>query len=229
MLKGENIQLRHVRERDLDVLYDLHTDISSRGDFYPLGTYSEPGFKKEFQETGFWKSDDGLLLIVDNDDTLLGEIQFFRTVDHLDELEIGYRLYSPEYGGRGIMTEALTLLTAFLFDQKRFNRIRLNIHRDNAASLRIAEKCGYQHEGTMRGAWFHRGRHHDAEVYAIIRDDYNEATQSHESSAASIPACECSCSSPRSEHLAGRHRSCRCTFRSDSPHPTSQAHRTFAL
>jgi len=174
MLNGEGIRLRHVRERDLDVLYDLHTDIDTRGDFYPLGTYSEPAFKKEFQETGFWKSDEGLLLMVDDQDTLIGEIQFFRTLDFLDELEIGYRLYSPDYAGRGITTEALTLMTAYLFENKRFNRIRLQIHPDNAASRRIAEKCGYRHEGTMRGAWFNRGRHHDVEVYAIIRDDYRQ-------------------------------------------------------
>jgi RimJ/RimL family protein N-acetyltransferase len=171
VLKGKQIRLRHVRERDLDALYDIHTDISTRGDFYPAGTYSEPAFRKEFQETGFWKNDEGLLLIVDDHDSLLGEIEFFRTLNYLDELEIGYRLYSPEYAGRGVMTEALGLMTAYLFEQKRFNRIRLIIHPDNAASRRIAEKCGYRHESTMRGAWFHRGRHHDAEVYAMLRED----------------------------------------------------------
>lgn len=177
MLKGPNIRLRHIRERDLDALYDLETDIATRGNYYPLGTISEPAFKKMFQETGFWKGDEGMLLIVDDQDTLLGQIEFFRTLDYLDELEIAYRLFSPDYAGRGIISEALTLLTEFLFLQKTFNRIRLIIHPDNVASRRIAEKCGYQHEGTLRGAWFNRGRHHDAELYAMIRDDYNRLAQ----------------------------------------------------
>jgi RimJ/RimL family protein N-acetyltransferase len=35
----------------------------------------------------------------------------------------------------------------------------------------VAEKGGYKHEGTQRGAMFNRGRHHDMELYAIIRSD----------------------------------------------------------
>jgi RimJ/RimL family protein N-acetyltransferase len=35
----------------------------------------------------------------------------------------------------------------------------------------VAEKCGYKHEGTARGAWYNRGRHHDVEVYAILHRD----------------------------------------------------------
>ena len=173
MLNGEAIRLRHVRERDLDALYDFHTDIASRGDFYPLDTIGEPTFKKEFEEKGFWGREEGTLLIVDDCDTILGEIQFFRTLQHLDELELGYRLYSTEHAGKGIASEAVRLMTTYLFEQKRFNRIRLMIHPDNVASRRVAAKCGYQHEGTCRGTWYNRGRYHDCEVYAMTRDDFN--------------------------------------------------------
>ncbi|MBX3069112.1 MAG: GNAT family N-acetyltransferase [Thermomicrobiales bacterium] len=173
MLRGETIRLRQVRERDLDALYDIDTDIANRGAYYPTGTMSEPEFKRAFQETGFWSKDEGMLLIVDGQDMLLGQVEFFRTLNYLDELELGYRLFSPAYAGRGIATEAVTLMTAYLFDRTKFNRIRLIIHPENAASLRIAEKCGYRHEGTARGAIFHHGRYHDVEVYAMVREDFD--------------------------------------------------------
>jgi RimJ/RimL family protein N-acetyltransferase len=51
------------------------------------------------------------------------------------------------------------------------NRIRLIIHPDNAPSRRVADKCGFRHEGTARGAWFSKGKHHDVEVYAVLRRD----------------------------------------------------------
>lgn len=41
----------------------------------------------------------------------------------------------------------------------------------NAASRRIAEKCGYQLEGTARGAFFNDGRNQDVVIYALLRDD----------------------------------------------------------
>jgi RimJ/RimL family protein N-acetyltransferase len=112
-----------------------------------------------------------MLLIVNDSDEILGHIEFYQTVAYLDELELSYQLYSPEYQGRGIASDAVKLMTRYLFDRKKFNRIRLIIHPDNVASKRVAAKCGYQYEGVARGAWFHRGRSHDVEVYARLRSD----------------------------------------------------------
>jgi RimJ/RimL family protein N-acetyltransferase len=45
-----------------------------------------------------------------------------------------------------------------LFGAKKVNRISLVIAPENTPSRRIAEKCGFQLEGTARGAFFHGGR-----------------------------------------------------------------------
>ena len=113
-----------------------------------------------------------MLLIVDDADEVLGHIEFYRTVGYLDELELSYQLYAREHDRRGITTDAVRLLTGYLFDSKKFNRIRLMIHPDNAASRRVAEICGYLHEGTARGVWYQHGRSHDLEVYAKTRADH---------------------------------------------------------
>jgi RimJ/RimL family protein N-acetyltransferase len=171
MLKGKSIILRPVRESDLDLLYAYHVDIDNRGDFYPRGIRSQPAFRKQFQETGFWSKDDGSLVIVSPQDEVLGHIEFFKTVNYLDEYELSYLVYAPEQRGKGVATEAVQLLVRYLFETKRVNRIRLVIHPDNVASRRLAEKCGFRHEGTARGAWYNRGRHRDVEIYAILHDD----------------------------------------------------------
>ena len=80
-------------------------------------------------------------------------------------------MYASESWGKGITTEAVTLLVRYLFETKRMNRIRLVIHPDNTASRRVAEKCGFRHEGTARGAWYNNGRHHNVEIYAILHDE----------------------------------------------------------
>jgi len=172
MLRGNVIRLRTVRESDLDRLYEFHQDIANRGDYYPIGVMAEPVFRRRFAETGFWENRDGMLVIVDHAGEILGHIEFFQTVNYLDELELAYHIYSRDHDGKGIATEALRLMTGYLLDRKKHNRIRLIIHPGNAASKRVAEKCGYTYEGIMRGAWFHRGRSHDVEVYAILRDEY---------------------------------------------------------
>jgi RimJ/RimL family protein N-acetyltransferase len=173
MLKGDVIRLRTVREADLDTLYDFHQDLSNSGEYYPLEVVAEPVFKRRFHETGYWEEKNGILLIVDDSDKILGQIEYFKTVPYLDEIEIAYYIYTQEHRGKGIATEALRLMTGYLFNIKTNNRIRVNIHPHNLASKRVAEKCGYQYEGTARGAWFHRGQNQDVEVHAILRADHH--------------------------------------------------------
>lgn len=172
LLNGKLVSLRTVRQTDLEVLYEHHHDVANRGPFFPIGVKAEPLFRSAFASTGFWGEDEGMLLITTASGELAGHIEFFRTVSYLDELELSYQIYSPTHAGKGLATEAVKLLTGYLFDRKKYNRIRLIIHPDNAASRRIAEKCGYVHEGTARGAWYHRGRSHDVEVYALLRAEH---------------------------------------------------------
>jgi [ribosomal protein S5]-alanine N-acetyltransferase len=171
MLKGKSITLRLVRETDLNQLYLYHLDIENRGDYFPHGVLSQPSFHKQFQETGFWSNEEGMLVMVSQADEILGHIEFFKTVNYLDEVELSYQLYASEQRGKGLTTEAVNLLVRYLFETKRVNRIRLVIHPDNLASRRLAEKCGFRHEGTARGAWYHQGKHQDVEIYAILHED----------------------------------------------------------
>jgi RimJ/RimL family protein N-acetyltransferase len=171
MLKGKTVILRTVSERDLESLYALHLDIANRGDFFPRGVMSQPKFRAQFQETGFWTKDEGMLVILDKRDEIIGHVEFYKTVNYLDEYELSYILYSAEHRGKGAMTEAVSLTVRYLFETKPLNRIRLVIHPSNTASRRLAENCGFRHEGTARGAWYNKGRHHDVEIYSILHDE----------------------------------------------------------
>jgi ribosomal-protein-alanine N-acetyltransferase len=171
MLKGKSITLRPVRDTDIDQLYTYHLDIDNRGDYFPRGVLAQPTFRKQFEETGFWSKEEGMLVMVTAKDDILGHIEFFKTVNYLDEYELSYQIYALEQRRKGIATEAVNLLVRYLFETKRVNRIRLVIHPGNVASRRLAEKCGFRHEGTARGAWYNRGRHQDVEIYAILHED----------------------------------------------------------
>ena len=171
MLKGKVVTLRPVRAADLEALHGFHVDIDNRGDYFPRGVLSQTAWRRRFEENGFWSADDGTLVMVSADEAIIGHIEFFKTVNYLDEFELSYQVYPSERRGRGVATEAVSLLTRYLFETKRINRIRLVIHPDNRASRRLAEKCGYRHEGTARGAWYNRGVHHDVEIYSILHRD----------------------------------------------------------
>jgi RimJ/RimL family protein N-acetyltransferase len=171
MLHGQRIMLRTVRETDLDQLYDAHIDIRNRGRFFPLGVQSEPAFRKAFAENGWWDKEEGLLLILTLEGELAGHIEFFKPVSYWDAFELSYQLYDDRFTGRGLTTEAVQLLVDYLFAAKKQHRIQLVIVPENAASRRIAEKCGFKLEGTARGAFHNDGRSQDVLIYSLIRDD----------------------------------------------------------
>ena len=172
MLHGRLIQLRLVREADLDAMYAAHVNIADRGGYFPLGVLSEPAFRREFAEHGFWKPDEGTLLIGTPDDgEMVGHIEFFRAAGYWDAFELSYQLYGESHSGRGYATEAVQLLVDYLFAVKQRYRIQLVIVPANAASARIAEKCGFVLEGTIRGAFFNGGRNHDVLMYSLLRTE----------------------------------------------------------
>jgi RimJ/RimL family protein N-acetyltransferase len=171
MIRGDPIGLRPVRERDLEVLYSSLNDLDHRGAFFPLGLHAEPKFRREFDESGFWTNDEGILLIVTADDQIAGEIEFFPISHYLVGYELSYLIFGEQHAGKGYATEAVRLLSGYLFGRLRINRLQLNIHPDNAASKRVAAKAGYTFEGLMRGCWFHGGRYHDLEIWSLLRDE----------------------------------------------------------
>ena len=173
MLRSESIRLRPVEEEDLGVLYSSLNNLEHRGAFFPLGLQSQTKFHRDFAENGFWGTDEGMLVIVTPGDEIVGEIEFFPISHYLVGYELSYLIFGREHGGKGYATEALRLLTEYLFARLRINRLQLNIHPDNEASRRVATKVGYALEGRMRGCWFHGGRYHDLEVWSMLRDEFH--------------------------------------------------------
>ncbi len=172
MIKGEEINLRVVQERDLDTLFHFWSDITNRGDFFPIFLSSEQQFKKKFQETGFWNEEYGRLLITDQDDRMLGTIWYFKSIPYFDALEIGYILFDQDSRNKGMMTEALSLFVRFLFETKKIHRLQLTVVVGNTASKRVAEKCGFTSEGIARKAIFLKGNNVDLEWFSLLRDEF---------------------------------------------------------
>jgi len=84
--------------------------------------------------------------------------------------EIGY-VVAREARGRGIAGRALRLLSDWAFDELRLLRIELHIDAENAASIRVAERCGYVHEGVLRSLHFKEELRTDTAIYSLLPAD----------------------------------------------------------
>jgi RimJ/RimL family protein N-acetyltransferase len=107
---------------------------------------------------------------LDGDDGFLG-LALAPTIDREgDEVELGY-IVPREARGRGVATEMLRQLTQWAFDEAGALRIVLVIDVENAASERVAERCGYVREGVMRSIHLKQGARVDAAIWSRLPSD----------------------------------------------------------
>ncbi|MFI8189710.1 GNAT family N-acetyltransferase [Streptomyces sp. NPDC085946] len=86
---------------------------------------------------------------------------------------VGYWVL-PEARGRGVATRALLLTARWAFEDLGLHRVELDHAVGHAASCRVAERCGFAYEGTLREAIFEAGRHdafRDAHLHARLATD----------------------------------------------------------
>jgi RimJ/RimL family protein N-acetyltransferase len=86
--------------------------------------------------------------------------------------EIGYWL-GEAFWGRGIVTEALLLVTDYAFMRVNLLRLFALPFADNVGSARVLEKAGYAREGLLRRSSVKFGHPRDQLLYARVNDHWN--------------------------------------------------------
>ncbi|MFF8860773.1 GNAT family N-acetyltransferase [Streptomyces sp. NPDC015139] len=103
----------------------------------------------------------------------LGHIGVSR-IDHvMRSASVGYWVL-PEARGRGVAARALTLTARWVFTDLRLHRLELDHAVGHEVSCKVAERCGFRYEGTLRGAMWEAGRRdafRDCHLHARLATD----------------------------------------------------------
>jgi RimJ/RimL family protein N-acetyltransferase len=105
--------------------------------------------------------------------TALGHIGVNAIHPDLRVARVGYWVL-PEARGKGVATRALALASHWAHAELDLHRLELDHALGHDASCRIAERCGFRYEGTLRGASFEAGRHdafRDVHLHARLATD----------------------------------------------------------
>ncbi|WP_162848590.1 GNAT family N-acetyltransferase [Paenibacillus nanensis] len=171
MLPGKQVNLRFIQDEDLPELLTLMNDLTNRGDYLGVELHHETKIQKYYNDAGYWESDFGRMLITHKSGRIAGAITFFKGAADNEGYEIGFQIYRKEDRGKGYATEALRLFSSYLFEWKPIPRLQICTAKENAAARRIAEKCGFVYEGTMRHAYFARGKYVDLDLLSMLRHE----------------------------------------------------------
>ncbi len=112
-------------------------------------------------------------IVLRDGDVLIGDIAVLRADEYQERGEIGYCM-GKAWWGRGLMTEALSEVLRYCFEEAGFYRIDGAHAAENIGSSRVMEKCGLVREGVRR-AFFRlpsTGERVDLVERGILREDY---------------------------------------------------------
>jgi RimJ/RimL family protein N-acetyltransferase len=84
--------------------------------------------------------------------------------------DIGFGL-APWARGAGVMTTAVDLVLSWGIEELNLEGFHWCAHVGNTASRRVAERCGFRVEGTVRGLLAQRGKRVDGWIGSLARED----------------------------------------------------------
>ena len=169
-LAGDGFVLRRFRARDFDAAAAAREDREAARWVNPIAFTTGRAMARHLEG----QRRRGTLLhfaIVDpRDSEYLGEILLFLRARQAAELDVGEIAYviSPGARGRGIAPAAVRLLSEWAFATLGLARLQLSVAPENASSVRVAEKAGYQYEGLVRSLKVIRGRRVDSRLYSRL-------------------------------------------------------------
>ncbi len=87
-------------------------------------------------------------------------------------MEMGYWVAEPLWG-RGVATEAGRAVLRYVFAHYPVERVQARVIVGNPASVRVLEKLGFRHEGTLRSSLLRRGKFEDVALFALLRGEFS--------------------------------------------------------
>jgi RimJ/RimL family protein N-acetyltransferase len=164
LLEGEKVSLKLVEKEGLGKLHDWLTDPTFTGTLEPFPQVTLKEIEKTFRglhdELWWW--------IRAKNDLWIGFLSN-RLRDGQQEIKF---LIDPESRRQGYATEAVKIITNYLFTSQDIVRIQAETHPQNTPAINVLEKNGFTREGVLRKNVFTRGAWRDSLLFSVIRDEW---------------------------------------------------------
>jgi ribosomal-protein-serine acetyltransferase len=152
----DNYTIRLLTIQDLDAYFHLVEQNRKRLEDFFTGTVSKT---KTLEDTRAFlldieqrKKDRTYFpyIIVDNSNQKIAGFTDLKNIDwSIPKSEMGLYI-GNDYANQGISTKAFSLFCDFCFTEYKFQKLFLRTHHSNTFARRVAEKCGFEIEGTIR-------------------------------------------------------------------------------
>lgn len=83
---------------------------------------------------------------------------------------VGIMIGDKDFWGKGYGTDAMKVLTKFIFEDMNIRKIKLYTFSFNTRAIKCYEKCGFKVEGVFRDEIFKDGKYYDEIAMAVFKE-----------------------------------------------------------
>jgi RimJ/RimL family protein N-acetyltransferase len=173
-LESERVSLRPLQPHELETVWEARLNDDTAPWMSTPQAYER--LKQRVANSGRFV-DGWLDLGIESEGRLVGEIDARQPPRSMPQgvYELGISLFETDDRGRGLGTDAVRLLTQYLFQHEEADRVQASTWVENRPMRRVFEKLGFAEEGVLRSYMpSERGRD-DYVMYAITKSDVGEA------------------------------------------------------
>jgi RimJ/RimL family protein N-acetyltransferase len=141
MLKGQNIYLKPISERDIEMLRLWRNHYGT--DFFSADYITKEQQRQWYSHYMDSAGRDYMWVIISKTGEPSGTIALYNITISDRHATLGRVLVLEEYRGRGYMEEAVKLVTDYAFNVLRLYKITLSVYLDNAKALAVYSNAGF--------------------------------------------------------------------------------------
>lgn len=176
VLRTERLVLRPFSEDDAPAILEIFSDARTMEYWSAEPIKSLAEAEKLLRADIEWaalKTTRAWAIALPDSNRYAGKISLFQFDEQNRRAEIGY-LLGRQYWGIGLMTEAMSAVLAYAFDEMCLHRIEVDTDPDNLPSLALLDRFGFTREGYFRDRWRVHGAWHDSVMLALLEDEYRK-------------------------------------------------------
>jgi ribosomal-protein-alanine N-acetyltransferase len=175
-LETDRLILREIHPGDAGDLYRIFSDADTM-EFWSCRPYSSLqqaiGLIERMAEARRTGSALHWGISLKGDPRLIGKCGFneWRTVHRRGDVSY---ILSRDFWGKGIVTEALSRILDFGFDQMNLHSIEAGVTPGNVASTKMLEKLGFRLEGHLHESFWAEDRFVDSLIFSLLAKEWKQ-------------------------------------------------------
>ena len=175
-IRTNRLLLRKYRLSDAEEMFENYANDDRVTKYLPWKPYSNPADVIPFLEMTIKKYEEistyNWAIIYQG--SVIGGISAMSIDTMRNNCEVGYCI-GYDFWNKGITSEALAAVIAFLFDEVGMHRIMAKHDIENPASGEVMKKCGMTYEGRFKEYYLrHDSTYSDALVYGIVNENIHQ-------------------------------------------------------